>query len=130
MAEAADNYACAHNCYPKKDKSKNEKTSVSNSKSKQFSSEHSKSKQLSSEKASSSPSSPGTTRRNLKCFGCGEWGHAKNKCPNKVLPAQNIARCFNETDYDAPFCHGTFDGSNLSTILRDTGCTCLCSCIF
>ena len=63
--------------------------------------------------------------KKVKCFGCGELGHTRNKCTNKVLPTENIARCFNETNYDAPFCNGTFNGSHVSTILRDTGCTCV-----
>ena len=100
MAEAADQYACAHKCYP------GDKKPI-------------KMKPQLEQKGDSKKSGV------VKCFTCGVEGHVRNKCPKRALSEQKINICLDDENFNAPFGFGTINGSCVSTILRDTGCTCV-----
>nr|XP_053641247.1 uncharacterized protein LOC128694907 [Cherax quadricarinatus] len=104
MAQAADIYACAHNNYPK---------------------ERSRYKPVVPKQSEGSkPSVPkNSTAFTVKCFNCNEWGHRRPDCPRKK--GENVGKCFTESNINAPFSEGTVNGMNVSTILRDTGCSCI-----
>ena len=57
-----------------------------------------------------------------KCFSCGSTGHLRNKCPKNPASQLN-GQCLNMNGRRAPTGNGTINGSKVSTILRDTGCT-------
>lgn len=69
----------------------------------------------------------------IKCFNCGELGHTKNRCPKQLRSFQELKRNDNyrvnfsldeRTSHKYMYC-GTLNGSPVSTILRDTGCSCV-----
>ena len=73
---------------------------------------------------------------NVKCHGCGEMGHIKPKCPKNPLSYANANSNFKSSNVRVNFCLddttprefmscGTVNGSRVSTILRDTGCSCI-----
>ena len=69
--------------------------------------------------------------KNIKCFGCGDSGHIKAKCPKMPILTpggnQSVNFCLDDKPkLDNRFvCCGTVNGSRVSTIMRDTGCTCI-----
>ena len=105
MAEIADNYACAHKCYPGDKKQPKPKPKP--------------------EHKSNNDEKPETQPKTIKCYSCGEIGHTKAKCQKRMFAEQKIQKCFNESNDAAPFASGTINGSYVSTILRDTGCSCV-----
>ena len=72
------------------------------------------------------------TRKDIKCYSCGLLGHVKSKCPQ----SQSSLHHFDGVNHKVNFCladttcskfmeSGTVNGSHVSTILRDTGCSCV-----
>ena len=65
-------------------------------------------------------------RENLKCYTCGDPGHLKRECPvnarSKVHRVTKGPDCQEEL---GPMYHGSVNGTRVSNILRDTGCTCV-----
>ena len=70
----------------------------------------------------------------VKCHGCGELGHIKPQCPKNPLSYANsnsrtghvnIHFCLDDTKPREFMSCGTVNGSHVSTILRDTGCSCI-----
>ena len=73
---------------------------------------------------------------NVKCQSCGEFGHIKLKCPKDPLAYSKHSTSNISKDVKINFCLeddtlkdfmscGTVSGSRVSTILRDTGCSCV-----
>ena len=108
MAESADNYASAHRCYPEDKRVGKVKSGKEDKTAKTTSESHSENRYA-----------------NVRCFNCGEKGHTRPNCTQRKFSEQKIRQCFDDADEFAPFCSGTINGSNVSTILRDTGCTCV-----
>ena len=111
----ADNWAGAHNAYPK--------TIVSDQSKK-------KSDYKSSAGSSEVENKPGFKFKG-KCHNCGEMGHLKAKCPRnpaafkESTSSYQVQFCFEDSrprDYVVP---GTVNGCWVSTIHRDTACTCV-----
>ncbi|XP_068241429.1 uncharacterized protein [Palaemon carinicauda] len=117
VAEAADRFAGAHRCYPGD-------------------------KQTQKKSPNPKPSPVVTQRPTPLCYVCGEAGHMARSCPkgkaamtstpgtssNKAGSNKVGRYASKETHSRAPFTHGVVNGSRVSTILRDTGCsTCIVS---
>ncbi|XP_068232999.1 uncharacterized protein [Palaemon carinicauda] len=117
VAEAADRFAGAHRCYPGD-------------------------KQTQKKSLNPKPSPVVTQRPTPLCYVCGEAGHMARSCPkgkaamtstpgtssNKAGSNKVGRYASKETHSRAPFTHGVVNGSRVSTILRDTGCsTCIVS---
>ena len=108
MARLADNFASARNSYPKlksKPKFETDPNSQSNDKNE---------------------------IKQVKCYSCGLPGHKRSTCPKKPPYSQNpsyprdkVQRAFNDPDPDGPMVTGSVNGVRVSTILRDTGCSCV-----
>ena len=65
----------------------------------------------------------------IRCFSCGEAGHKRPACPkNPRASTAKVHRVYalseNQRDL-GPMYNGTVNGSSVSTILRDTGCSCV-----
>ena len=103
MARLADNYASAHKTYPRESKGKTLDRPVVKSEGKAESTK--------------------VVVQGRKCFSCGASDHLRNKCPKN--PAAERANINNVNMYEgrAPMGCGTINGSRVSTILRDTGCS-------
>jgi transposase InsO family protein len=82
------------------------------------------------------------THSNVTCHNCGVVGHIKPNCPslfkhktvNSVMGSvnpfyepnvQQISHAFDSRIPDKYMSHGTVNGANVSTIVRDTGCQCI-----
>ncbi|XP_050703984.1 uncharacterized protein LOC126989430 isoform X2 [Eriocheir sinensis] len=90
-----------------------------------------------STKPSSSKGSPSTSRKSssVKCHNCGEPGHIRPNCPqNPALFKQKpksdpspgnvkVASCLSKPSCQQYYTTGTINGSRVSTIIRDTGCS-------
>lgn len=72
--------------------------------------------------------------QNITCHNCGSKGHFKSNCPGmtrvKTDPGRSenvhsVRVCLEEKISPKYMSCGTINGSNVSTILRDTGCTCV-----
>lgn len=67
----------------------------------------------------------------LTCHGCGEKGHIRPSCPknplrfNTSVNTQHVGFCLNDTNTSKFMTSGTVNGAWVSTILRDTGCSCI-----
>ena len=115
LANLADNYARAHNLAGK---STSGKPGVNR-------------------QGKSTPKAPPDVKSNgksdfskIRCFSCGETGHKRPACPRnpRVDPPNKVHRVSHALDQQstlAPMFPGTVNGSHVSTILRDTGCTCV-----
>ena len=114
----ADNWASAHNSYPKSGNTLD------------------RGKKKSDQRSSTNPTTAGedtAIKFRGKCFLCGESGHRQNKCPKNPINFKNkqdashaVGFCFGDTSLGHNFmASGTVNGSRVSTILRDTGCSCI-----
>ena len=64
--------------------------------------------------------------KNIKCFSYGLLGHRKSVCPRNPVSSVHRVTCdLDNQDVLGPMYCGTVNGSRVSTILRDTGCTCV-----
>ena len=65
----------------------------------------------------------------VKCFSCGETGHMRSACRRnpRVDPPRihRVSHAMDQQTILGPMFSGTINGSHVSTILRDTGCTCV-----
>ena len=78
---------------------------------------------------------PGQAVKPLTCYTCGLTGHKKSRCPRNLqaaaripphdIPNHNVQFCFNDVASNEYMTSGTVNGSQVSTILRDTGCSCV-----
>lgn len=112
----ADIWASAHRSYPK------------------YHSVNDPSHRLLPAKAPAMKGSPPTVRKSsfpVKCHNCGEPGHIRPNCPqNPLLFKQKaskenvkIASCLSKASGHQYYTSGTINGSRVSTIVRDTGCS-------
>ena len=65
----------------------------------------------------------------IKCFSCGMEGHRARECPQNPkltnpLPKNKVNFAFNDKIRPGELVCGTVNGASVSTILRDTGCSC------
>lgn len=115
----SDLWATAHNAYPKPQAERNKNDHPSKT-------------------ASPHSSPPPAQKSTIKCHNCGELGHIKYNClqnphlfgPRRPLETKNIQKvgfCFSEPSTQQYFTTGTINGSRVSTIVRDTGCSCIVS---
>ena len=114
----ADIWTTAHNAYPKPHTDRNKKFHSTN-------------------KATPSRFSPPPARKStIKCHNCGELGHIRPNCPQnphlfgprrpqETKNVQKVGFCFSEPSTQQYFTTGTINGSRVSTIIRDTGCSCV-----
>ncbi|XP_045130232.1 uncharacterized protein LOC123515561 [Portunus trituberculatus] len=78
-------------------------------------------------------SSPSPTSSTTRCHGCGELGHIRPRCPKNPRafkespPSQpfTVEFCLSDHSVPQPLVSGTVNGSWTSSILRDTGCSCI-----
>lgn len=109
--ELADNWATAHGAYPKS----NSRPGLD------------KGKKIVPTKVNATDSDSENQRFRPKCHGCGEIGHIRPKCPKNPRAFQKV-QCVNfssENSNKEFYVSGTINGSWVSTILRDTGCSCV-----
>lgn len=70
-----------------------------------------------------------TPRPKVTCHGCGEVGHIKPRCPPNPLAFKqsiyNVNFSFDDNSPRSFLTSGTINGSWVSTILRDSGCSCV-----
>ncbi|KAF7685984.1 Retrovirus-related Pol polyprotein from transposon, partial [Cucumispora dikerogammari] len=68
---------------------------------------------------------------NVKCHNCGVMGHYKSDCPKMNTsrtndsPNYSVSYCLNEQINSKYMSCGTINGANVSTVVRDTGCSCV-----
>ena len=123
LAEAvrlADQWTTAHGAYPRHEHS------------------HRKPSATSGLKDASGTTLSSTNKENpkssVKCHNCGESGHIRPRCPqnpaafkysNSKAPQEKVGFCFNDST-PRKFCaSGSVNGARVSTIIRDTGCSCI-----
>jgi hypothetical protein len=69
----------------------------------------------------------------VKCHGCGDIGHIRSRCPKNPLaykqyhpiPTHKVGFCLSDRENSKFMTAGTVNGAWVSTVLRDTGCTCV-----
>ncbi|XP_069988596.1 uncharacterized protein [Penaeus vannamei] len=69
----------------------------------------------------------------VKCHGCGDIGHIRSRCPKNPLAykqyhpitTHKVGFCLSERENSKIMTAGTVNGAWVSTVLRDTGCTCV-----
>ncbi|XP_037794286.1 uncharacterized protein LOC119589789 [Penaeus monodon] len=112
----SDNWASAHSAYPKSYQSFDQgKRSVA--------------------PKPPTPIQPALKRdfSSVKCHGCGDIGHTRSRCPKNPLaykqyssvPTHKVGFSLNNRGKSKFMTAGTLNGAWVSTILRDTGCTCV-----
>ena len=119
LAEAArisDNWASAHNAYPKSTEPSDSRLGAGSSVS---------------SRSSLKPNHnyPSFTRdmTRVKCHACGEFGHIRSTCPkNPASFTRRVQVCLDKPSQPNSYtvC-GTVNGSPVSTIIRDSGCSCV-----
>ena len=74
-----------------------------------------------------SPSNPvkQNQHRTVKCFSCGDPSHKRNECPKRSNKVKFISNSLSCQETLGPMFCGTVNGMNVSTILRDTGYSCV-----
>ena len=117
VVKLADNWASARNAYPKKQV--DPENTISNAKP--VARENSNRNRFPTQRDWSS----------IKCHGCGAYGHIKSKCPKN--PAAFVDRFRSDRDKvsfcnthslsDKYKCDGTINGTAVSNLIRDTGCS-------
>lgn len=114
MAKLADSFASARNCYPK-DNVTGRQTSTFQSKSNLNNSKLHKGdgKQRSCDDS------------RTKCFSYGALGHRRSSCPQNQSSVARVHQAFNNPSPYGPMVSGSVNGSRVSSILRDTGCSCV-----
>ena len=131
MAEVAENWAMAH-----KSKFKRNDLYQKSEKTDQFSS---LSKNLENTEISPKPNDKPSKKdfSQVKCHACGDFGHIKPRCPKMDSKPETKKRTvFPNDSHHIQFClddrtprdymvTGTVNGSFVSTILRDSGCSCI-----
>ena len=74
--------------------------------------------------------------KNINCYNCGVNGHLKSNCPtifkqksnfqsSKTNNVNTVGISYDKNISRKFMCQGTVNGSNVSTIVRDTGCSCV-----
>ena len=111
--QLANNWSAAHNAYPKTNSASKGKRNVDPK-----------------PQASVPSSSDKAVNSKIKCFNCGESGHYKSHCPKNPLAFKSIAShkvefCLDDSSPRQYHASGTVNGARVSTILRDTGCSCI-----
>lgn len=63
----------------------------------------------------------------VKCYACGSFGHIKSRCLQNPRASGSYAVnfCLDDKNTNKFISSGTVNGANVSTILRDTGCSCI-----
>ncbi|XP_069995020.1 uncharacterized protein [Penaeus vannamei] len=69
----------------------------------------------------------------VKCHGCDNIGHIRSRCPKNPLaykqyhpiPTHKVGFCLSDRENSKFMTAGTVNGAWVSTVLRDTGCTCV-----
>jgi hypothetical protein len=118
LVRLADNWATARRAYPKTN-------SVSSD---------SRPPSPGPPNSSTGPNYKTSRMRPMQCHACGSYGHMKSQCPKNPSSfyerrsqgqGNKINFCLDETSTNRYMCCGTVNGANVSTILRDTGCSCV-----
>ena len=119
----ADNYAAAHPGIVKQ--ISNPISKPHNNFKPKFDSITTSDKYQSNEKNNSLPqiSNNNVGKLEYKCFSCGELGHRKSNCPKSPKAVQYLPNNSFDDNKCGPMYYGTVNGMNVSTILRDTGCS-------
>lgn len=127
----ADSWSSAHRAFPRASS-----TAVKPRK------QNNQSRPLENSPQNSGASKPPQSRRgkpdysNVTCHGCGDKGHIRPTCPknplrfksNTSFSTQQIGFCLGNNNIYKHMASGTVNGAWVSTILRDTGCTCIIVC--
>ena len=135
MTKLADNWSTAHSAYPKAkpkfklDEYKNLNTEISRGTTDHKITNDNFEKKLDPPPPVSQPSIY-PPRSNVKCYSCGATGHIKSRCPtnpdlNSNANPQIVGFCFHDRPTDKFLVSGTVNSANVSTVIRDTGCSCV-----
>lgn len=127
MVKFADNWSTAHNAYPR------EKSPMFSQISGSVPENHvaDRDREMSN-KHSHSPLGVQSSmnRRKIKCYSCGQFGHIRSQCPQNPSSLPQSSADYHKVDFSlsdhlsSKFTRcGTVNGSFVSTILRDTGCS-------
>ena len=126
----ADNWATAHNAYTK-NVSRSDQGRKSDFRSGSQSTDSRIRASATPGTQTSNPNSGGNQFRG-RCHACGEYGHVKSRCPKNpaafksVEPTvQQVSFCWDEERSGDYVVSGTVNGTWVSDVLRDTGCTCI-----
>lgn len=120
VVRMADNWTMAHKIYPKDVKSKIDVHSASNKYNQPTNA---------SSRYNMQPRND-TSNRSRSCFACGDPNHVRRNCPQNpqtYLKSREQTRtvqfCFDDRTPRKYMCCGTVNGTPVSTIWRDTGCS-------
>ncbi|XP_037779191.1 uncharacterized protein K02A2.6-like [Penaeus monodon] len=114
--QLADNWAAAHNAYPKSNTTFKTKKSTEN------------------KPVNHVPVMKENFIKEIKCHNCGEFGHYRSRCPKnplafKSIPSERnpekVSFSLSDSTPRKYLANGTVNGQKVSTILRDSGCSCV-----
>ncbi|XP_037774824.1 uncharacterized protein LOC119571714 [Penaeus monodon] len=114
--QLADNWAAAHNAYPKSNTTFKTKKSTEN------------------KPVNHVPVMKENFIKEIKCHSCGEFGHYRSRCPKnplafKSIPSERnpekVSFSLSDSTPRKYLANGTVNGQRVSTILRDSGCSCV-----
>ncbi|XP_037774039.1 uncharacterized protein LOC119570315 [Penaeus monodon] len=114
--QLADNWAAAHNAYPKSNTTFKTKKSTEN------------------KPVNHVPVMKENFIKEIKCHNCGEFGHYRSRCPKnplafKSIPSERnpekVSFSLSDSTPRKYLANGTVNGQRVSTILRDSGCSCV-----